>query len=484
MSRNLLSLLFFLCMSPLAAQISGYNLLEYQFGGLPGDTGGEFSALYNRALADYNFRNFRAGVTMEQFYTPFGERNYTSLAQLRLQYSSDRLEVRLGNFYETLGRGILLRSYEIHGAILEDISFRSRHYFHRDISGVSVRYHANGFSTRVLYGKPLNNAFPPVSDQAVRRPDNLAAIQSDLSFHRQVAGASVLMLENERGRTWYGMARLSGNISQIFSYYTEIARQTGGPADLSGITPFALYAGINLTFERTGISLEYKNYSNFQLGAGFNEPPALVREHSYRLLNRSTHVSQPFDEKGYQAELFYYLPGAAVITLNHTLAVNNPGRRFVFREYFIGYAGSTAARHEIKVFGGLAEDPLKQERNRITAGIYAGWRLTPTWIVSSGFEFQRFDRDDHQVTNTLISLESSFRSRLSTGVVWELSSDPFLTSGSHRMWTGVNVGYRVSSRNNLRLFAGRRRGGPACYSGVCYEILDFKGVEMRLTTRF
>jgi hypothetical protein len=34
------------------------------------------------------------------------------------------------------------------------------------------------------------------------------------------------------------------------------------------------------------------------------------------------------------------------------------------------------------------------------------------------------------------------------------------------------------------MFTGRRRGGPACNAGVCYEVLDFYGVEFRFTTRF
>jgi hypothetical protein len=34
------------------------------------------------------------------------------------------------------------------------------------------------------------------------------------------------------------------------------------------------------------------------------------------------------------------------------------------------------------------------------------------------------------------------------------------------------------------LFAGERRGGTACTSGTCYEVLAFRGAELRVLTRF
>lgn len=496
MPRFILILCFLLVSVLLNGQFGGHNLIEYQFGKMPDEDDSEFSAFYNRAVADYSFRNFRAGLTLEQFYTPFENRNFTSLAQFRLYYLSGPLEVRLGNFYETLGRGLLLRSYEIHGALLEEKSYRARHYFHRDISGASVRYRKNNFSVRALYGKPLNNAFPPGMNIPCRRPDDIAALQSDYSFRRQVAGASLLMLENSSGKSWYGMVNLSGSLGGHLSYYTEAARKidSSSPTEFSQDASFAFYGSLSLSFSSVGLSLEYKNYNDFQLGAGFNEPPALVKEHSYRLLNRSTHVSQALNEKGYQAEAFWMLPDASVITLNHTIAVNDLGRRFVFREYFIEYSGGLGGRHDIKIFADLAEDPIKQESSRISSGACAGWRVSRTIMISTDFEFQRFDREDDIVRNLLASIGTNFRSRFSAALVMELSNDPFLkkesagdarlATGSYRRWVGGSLAYRIKTKHNLQVFGGQRRGGPACHSGVCYEILDFTGLEVRLTSRF
>ena len=496
MSRLISLVSFILLTVALQAQFRGQNLVEYQYGKMPDEAESEFSSLFNRVLADYSIGHFRLGLTVEQYYTPFSARNFTSLSQFRLYYSSGPFEVRLGNFYETLGRGLLLRSYEIPGALLEEKSYRAKHYFHRDISGGSVRYRKNNFSAVMLYGKPLNNAFPPGMSIPCRRPDNIAAVQSDYNFGGQIAGASLLTLENSAGRTWYSMVNISGNLGRNLSYYAESARRLDGQriTDFSGEASWALYGALNFSFSSTGLSLEYKNYKDFQLGAGFNEPPALVREHSYRVLNRSTHVSQALDETGYQAEAFWMLPDASVITLNHTIAVNDLGRRFVFREYFIEYSGGTGSGHELRIFAGLAEDPIKQESNRVSTGSYTDWRIGSDLVLSTNFEYQRFDRDDYIVRNMLISPGINIRPRLGVAMITELSNDPFLidkpenssamTKGQFRWWTGGTISYRIRNNHNLQVFAGQRRGGPACHSGICYDILDFTGLELRLTSRF
>jgi|GEM_PF-4580633 len=159
---------------------------------------------------DYSFKRFRAGVTVEQFYSAHKERNYTNISQYWLQYSSGPLKIKLGHFYETLGRGLLLRSFEIPNSLLEDKSYRTRYFNHRDISGITMKYRRKKFSTTLLYGKPLNNVLPPGMKVQYRRPDKIAAIHSDFSFKSQIVDASVLGLDNNSGRSWYGMTSLSG----------------------------------------------------------------------------------------------------------------------------------------------------------------------------------------------------------------------------------------------------------------------------------
>jgi hypothetical protein len=97
------------------------------------------------------------------------------------------------------------------------------------------------------------------------------------------------------------------------SSYAEYDRVTGLdlPAVISSPRApagegYGLYIAQSLTVSEplpgwtAGASWEFKDYQNFELAV--NEPPTLVREHSFALLNRSTHVLQPSQERGTQFE--------------------------------------------------------------------------------------------------------------------------------------------------------------------------------------
>ena len=265
--------------------------MEYQYGQLPHDTT-NMSTLYDRAVVNYNYKSIKASTTFEQFITPMERSRYVNISQFSLQFKSAPFEVKLGNFYETLGRGLLLRSFEIPGAILEDLSYRSRHYFNRDILGMSAKFRHKSFTTNVLYGRPLNYVFPPTLDFKDRRPDTVGAVFAEYNINKQTIGLSTMYHSNGGTSQLYSMATASGNVSKVIAYYTEMAKNVSDfdIDDFSVKSSYAFYGGINLAFGNLGVSTEIKNYNNFLIGAGINEPPSLVKEHSYKVLNRSTHV--------------------------------------------------------------------------------------------------------------------------------------------------------------------------------------------------
>jgi hypothetical protein len=467
------------------AQFSGNNLMEYQYGKLPDDTA-SISTLYDRAVVNYNYRFLKNSATLEQFNTPMDGSNYVKLSQFSLQYKLSPIEIKIGNFYETLGRGILLRSFEIPGAILEDLSYRSRHYFNRDILGISGKFHHKNFTTKVLYGSPLNYVFPPTQDRENRRADTIAAIYAEYSIKQQTFAASTMYHTNSGTSEVYGMLSASGNISQNFSYYTEMAKNLSDYdiSDFSGQSSHAFYGSLNLVVNNFGISAEYKNYNNFLIGSGINEPPALVKEHTYKVLNRSTHVLQPANETGYQFEMFYTFDDLSTLTANNTLAVNDFGEVYRFREYFLEYDFMLAETHDMKIFTDYAEDPFKLEEHRISAGAYMEWKVFKNSSLKTDYEFQTFDRLVESYQNHVLVLGYSYKSKLIFNIVSEYSNDSFIVEEGFRTWFGANVKYQVNNGNSLQLFAGERRGGPACNAGVCYEVLDFSGIELRFSSRF
>lgn len=473
------------CLTAANAQFGGNNLAEYQYGRLPGDTN-SIATLYDRMVGQYQYKFLKVSATLEQFNTPLAGSNYVKLSQFALQFKHKPIEIKLGNFYETLGRGTLLRSFEIPGAVLEDLSYRTRHYFNRDIFGASLKFQQKNFVVKGLYGSPLNYVLPPTQEAKSRRADTIAAVYTEYTLAKQTFGIAAMNHSNSGNDNSFLMATLSGTIAPSLSYYTEFAKNVSNADldDFSNQSAFAFYSGVNFAYHSFGLSAEYKNYQNFLIGSGINEPPALIKEHSYRLLNRSTHVLQPLNESGYQVELFYTLPNLSTFTFNNSLAVNNFGKQFIFQEYFLEYDFALWDMADIKTYIDYAQDPFKQEENRLTAGLNTDWKAFKSSTIKADYEFQTFARLGSTVQNHVFVTGYAFKSKLVCNVVTEFSDDTFIVTSGSKLWLGANVKYQINNSHSIQLFAGERRGGPACNAGVCYEVLDFEGIELRLTSRF
>ncbi|MCU4174909.1 DUF6029 family protein [Carboxylicivirga sp. N1Y90] len=483
MRHVVLFIVLIISVSKIQAQFSGTNLMEYQYGKLPDSEDENFHALYNKLRLNYRFKGLKVNAGVQFYQTPYSERNYVDASWLGLNYRKKGWEFKAGNFNETLGRGILLRSYEIQGAILEDKGYRSKQYFYRDILGASVGFKNKKFSVKALWGYALNNVYPPTEEWDKRRSDELAAFYGDYTLYKQTIGASVIRIKNSLEDSYYGMGSMSGRIWPFLNYYSAYAVSLNGKDGGFDAQTHAIYGSLNLALSKFGVSLEVKDYNNFLLGSGINEPPALIREHSYRVLNRSTHVLQPQNETGFQVEAFYQPSINTVLTLNHTRANNDFGITFDYKEWFFELSTMVGELTEFKGFMDYADDPFKGEMKRYSGGVNVDRTIKNDYGLKLEVELQTFDREGKSTQNYVGGLTFRYKSKLFVNALSEWSNDAFVTD-SKKIWLGSNVRYKLNGRNNLQLFAGERRGGPACSAGICYEVLDFKGVELRWTSRF
>ena len=147
------------------------------------------------------------------------------------------------------------------------------------------------------------------------------------------------------------------------------------------------------------------------------------------------------------------------------------------------YAFSLHQTQDIKIFSDYALDPFKAQDNRVSLGLNSDWHILKSSSIKANYEFQSFNRFGESYQNQVFVLGYGFKSKLILNIVAEKSNDSFLVTSGTKVWTGANVRYQLNKKHSLQLFVGERRGGPACNAGVCYEVLDFKGVELRLTSR-
>jgi hypothetical protein len=240
---------------------------------------------------------------------------------------------------------------------------------------------------------------------------------------------------------------------------------------------------------RWGLSWEYKDYQNYDLGV--NEPPTLVREHPWTLLDRRTHVLDPLQETGYQLESRLDAGGRADLVLQVSRAEASRSRRF--HEAYAELSGRAGSR-SATLFADTAQDDVEFVRDRDTIGAHVRWPLAGAHSVE--IEVQRQD-----VQRTIVDLDQSWQDRyaalayswaprFTVGFVHQSTDDPSEATDpvtgeiSRRAYDAVDASVDIGEHHNMSLFWGRRRGGLACTAGTCYEVRGFEGVSARIVSRF
>ncbi len=477
------------------AQINVYNIAEYQLGNIPGNEPNDASSIYEQLNVSYKWKWLKASARFENFYSTESFRNqYSTVTQYSLTFRKKGLTVKAGNFYETLGKGLLYRGYEIKNSVFEDQIYRTRQGFYRDTRGASVSYSNKSLTIKALHGKTLNNLLPPINSE--NRVDVVSGGEISGRFLKQRAGIIYLDTKSPAGRYNYLSSFLEGQLSKNLDYYIEFSHQINNQQffRLNDKNSYGGYLSINYSVPRFGLSFELKDYHNLFIGSGISDPPTLVKEHSYRLLNRSTHITNLTDESGLQLEVFYQPSPKHLITINHARAVNDFSTiKFNFYEYFIDWHIELNKSSRLKLFADYSLDEVVSEKNRISAGAYYTRLLKNSWSVSVETEFQQITKsfgESNKFNNVYAGFILSKSTKFSTALICEFTNDPVVAdlSGTTKIETkqlypGVLLNYKPDNKNSFQLFAGNRRGGPACTSGICYEVLDFKGVELRWTLR-
>lgn len=478
-------------------QFSGNNIAEYQLGNIPGAEPSNVNSIYDQLNLEYRLKGFKVSGRLENFYSTDSARNhYTKLTQYTLQYRKKGLNLKLGNFYETLGKGLLYRGYEIKNSIYEDQIYRTKQGFYRDLQGAAGTYSNKFFEVKGIYGKSLINDLPPNSPD--NRLDLVAAGEANVRFLKQTAGVIFLQNKNDSEKSNYVSTILGGTLFNLFDYYGEYAHRVDAEDQFFGFSnedSYGLYFSLGYSVSGFGVSLEFKDYQNLFIGSGISDPPTLVKEHIYRLLNRSTHVPFYFDESGMQAEVFIVPAEGHLITINHSRSKNELGEtNFNSSEYFADWQFTFKQQNQFKIFADYSFDELLFENARYTGGVYYTRTLPKNWSFSIESEYQHLERtfsEKEAFQNIYAGLLFNYSSKFSAALIWEFSNDNKFVDLANtderetkQNYPGINLSFKPNRKNTLQLFAGKRRGGPACTSGICYEVLDFKGVELRWSTKF
>ena len=339
----------------LNAQLSGNNLLEFQLGNLPEIDPNNLSTHYDQLNLRYRYKSINASVRYEHFLSQSDATSYYKLSQYQLQYRKNGLDLKIGNFNEILGNGLLLRAYEIPGSVFEDEGYRVRYGFYKDIKGVSGKYQTKHMYVKALRGNMLTNELPPILPEKDRRTNLVEAMESGISYFGQTVGFIYMRNSNSSIIDNFYSVLANGGFFSFFSYSFEFAHNIErGISILTMDDPaarYGLYTSLNFSYRRFGLSLEYKDFQRMVIGSGISDPPTLVKEHKYKVLNRSIHVPKYYDEDGVQVEAYYSFENGSRLLVNYAKAVNEYTiATYDFNEYFSEYTFYPGSSNTISFF--------------------------------------------------------------------------------------------------------------------------------------
>ncbi len=494
--------------APLQAELRLSALTEGQVGNLPGTKPSDLRTIYHQFSLDYALADLQVGVRGETFGSSATNRNYGQLLQRSASYRRSGFEATVGNFYTIIGSGLLLHAFELPGVITEERGARRRYQIVRDLDGVQVRYRAKRAEVLLLRGAPINSNLPPGLEGIERRPDVLHAGSLQLKPHPHFdVGVSAIRYPagrrqetsaafNARWRLAPLLARLglNGVYADLQGEYAQRDVAFDRFFSLDRSLGRALYLAATWASGPWGLSLEYKDYEDFAL-EHINDPPPLIREHSAYLLNRITHDVLADDEQGYQAELSYVLPSGQILIANATRATrrrdSGTADDNVLREFFVQMDSPVGQSADVQLFADFSHNQILLDDKSRLLGTHWEWLPDGSYTFEFDAQFQDVDRRFGDLalpyTNQYYALAVHRAPSLSAAVQVQRTSDELETGADPSgitWWRGLNIGADIGEGHILNVFAGQRRSGLACTAGICYEVLGFTGVEVRLLNRF
>ncbi len=407
------------------------------------------------------------------------------------QYSAKAVRARAGDFYTSLGRGLVfslakvfeeegldyvvdttvdggevsIASGPISGDIFGGWIDRPGDRSVRDkVIGGSIGWAASGFGTIRVQGA-----------SAELEPG------SEFGNHRVDVGSVSLELPD-----LWGMATFYGE----FSLIRRRAFDSESPVNGHG-----LYLGSRLRSGKVSLLLEVKEYK--ELNFEFSRPPLLESEELDILADQfdldRTNIS------GFSARLDYYSPASETLLYVKFLRVDDdPEDHRLFGSYdreighiFAGVEKKFARGGYVNGLAGWRWESATSVAFLSTAGetfhdqVNASWPIGGRWSLEADWKHKVFDGQGYDYSEIRSGLSLHRSPRWVVSALYERTTDPAVVfiAGKKDFWAG-EFEVRFAGGHSLRLFVGSTKGSMKCAGGVCRLFPPFKGVRLEAFLRF
>jgi hypothetical protein len=453
---------------------------------------------------------------------------YKGLKRRFIEITDDNYHVRVGDFSQLYGRGLALNLFET----------RSLGY-DTWMDGLKGKYSFNNFTFSGIAGK-LNFR----DSIEFKREENYTLYGGGIEFNPirnlkigfayiHAEGEFLLIPQNITVKAEIPSVYFSYNSKNISFLMDYSYKNTTGITDKLNSDGRGLYSSLSYSESGLGITLDYKNYSYDERDPyerndftritrmlPFQNPPIVIKEHSYTLLTRAIHEVDFNDELGFQLEAFLTPFENSFINLNASISSRHSWWKFSaadfrfiktdvknilpsfsskyspYYELFAEFEYSFEEHTSIKIAAAKRSKTFYDEfydgkNNHVIHSTVIPLQLKHSinsWLAFETDYQVEFVNDNYntaqpEFSNHLLNLITVISQNMTLGFRYEVSTNRVETSG-RRVWPSYEVGWRINQNISAVVSYGKDRGGQICSKGVCRYILPFEGVRFLLLTNF
>ncbi len=491
-------------------KINGQNQLRYARGEEPGQADGKsFSYFENYLNLNIEYDKYRIFLR-HSFLLPSEfdkeQAGNDALDKRYIQYTDDNFQIRVGDFYRTMGRGLLFGNVE-----LLELNFDS------GLDGVVIDGEYKGLETTIFRGAEMDTA------SVFREAAEGIYLSYDLPWYDLRLGGIASHLD--AGPRHPDLERWGAEFETTVGSVNWYTAYSADQLDREQDRRFnGFYSALSTFNFGMGLLVEYKNYRLFTysdpaLSGGATDSPSLqypataIPEITMYLLDRHPRIMHYADDVGYQIEWTTSYDEWNFLA-NYSRTSRHDGEKLMpsAKEEHSPYQSMLAQAdydpwegNRIMAQGGWQEDI---EFTHTATGGYSAWyRRTAGGgsydyhlndVVTMGlelemmreedkardlrywFEYYAFTYTQASIGTMTIGAEITDKQNETGG----LGVPGGLLAGEGRYWPSVEFTMDIKTRHQARLFVGHERGGLRCSGGSCRQVNPFKGVKLTLTSQF
>jgi hypothetical protein len=470
-------------------------------------------------------------------------KDFKGIRKRYVEYNgSDILNIRAGDFWEVIGRGLSLNTFE-QRQLAYDTGIDGVRIIFKEAFGKTnpVKVKAEILGGNLEYSDFLK---PERTEKYKLRDINFEI--SPLKFFN--TGANYVYADGEipsgnvitKIKAYIPELYAGLNLKDIQVYTSYAHKHTNTeanqlyPVNLSAKGD-GFYSSLSYSKPGLGITIEYKNY-RFDLTTPdnqsderptkmlpFQNPPTAVKEHTTTLTSRTPHVVDFNDEVGGQLDIFWAVKDNLFLIFNGSIASRHYSfydadtsskikfkandRKYDFipslDDSFSPYTEMSAefeyyfsekvflkggAYYQYAVLYNDIFPDASDKRTLLTFPLEFRYNFPGDYTLKFLFENQWADYslrnpDDQKFTNHFTALSLSKSPDLTITLSSEFTSDELDISGK-KFWIEAEASYNINRSNVVTVSYGSERGGLKCTSGICRYVNPFDGFRLTVQSIF